>query len=129
MKQKIASIGGALCALLLAVGPWTLFPACTPTAEKIMKCHWCMRALIPVAVMLLAVCAFELIIKDKAGLSALFIVGAVGFVMPILLTKAIIGGCAVPTMACNTTAFPAVMAVSAVGIALQAIGLPGGKKA
>ena len=81
------------------------------------------------AVMLLAVCAFELIVRDKAGLSALFIVGAVGFVMPILLTKAIIGGCAVPTMACNTTAFPAVMAVSAVGIALQAIGLPGGKKA
>ena len=123
MKQKIASIGGALCALLLAVGPWTLFPACTPTAEKIMKCHWCMRALIPVAVILLAVCAFELIVKDKAGLSALFAAGAVGFAMPVLLIKVIIGGCAVPTMACNTTAFPAVMAVSAAGIVCQLAGI------
>ena len=123
MKQKIASIGGALCALLLAVGPWTLFPACTPTAEKIMKCHWCMRALIPVAVILLAVCAFELIVKDKAGLSALFAAGAVGFAMPVLLIKVIIGGCAVPTMACNTTAFPAVMAVSAAGVVCQLAGI------
>ena len=49
--------------------------------------------------------------------------------MPVLLIKVIIGGCAVETMACNTAAFPAVMAVSAVGIVLQAIGLLGGKKA
>ena len=123
MKQKIIAAISALCAALLAIGPWTLFPACTPTAEKIMKCHWCMRALIPVAVILLAVCAFELIVKDKAGLSALFIVGAVGFVMPILLTKVIIGGCAMETMACNTTAFPAVMAVSAAGVVCQLAGI------
>ena len=88
-----------------------------------MKCHWCMRSLIPVAVILLAVCAFELIVKDKAGLSALFAAGAVGFVMPILLTKVIIGGCAVETMACNTTAFPAVMAVSAAGVVCQLAGI------
>ena len=117
MKQKIIAAISALCAALLAIGPWILFPACTPTAEKIMKCHWCMRALIPVAMILLAVCAFE------AGLSALFIVGAVGFVMPILLTKVIIGGCAVETMACNTTAFPAVMAVSAAGVVCQLAGI------
>ena len=36
MKQKVVSIVSGILALLLAVGPWTLFQAC-PTTEKVMK--------------------------------------------------------------------------------------------
>lgn len=46
MKQKVVSIVSGILALLLAVGPWTLFQAC-PTTEKVMKCHWCCRAVYP----------------------------------------------------------------------------------
>ena len=41
-----------VAAVLLWVGPWSLFATC-PVGETIMKCHWCCVALIPIAIILL----------------------------------------------------------------------------
>lgn len=121
MKQKVVSIVSAILALLLAVGPWTLFQAC-PTTEKVMKCHWCCRAVIPVAIILLVIAVLQFLIKDTKIFSKLSLVGVVGFIMPILLTTLLIGGCAKPEMACNVIAFPVINTIAAVGIVLQIIG-------
>ena len=121
MKQKVVSIVSGILALLLAVGPWTLFQAC-PTTEKVMKCHWCCRAVIPVAIILLVITVLQLLIKDTKLFRKLSLVGIVGFIMPILLTTLLIGGCMKPEMACNVVAFPVINTLSSVGIVLQVIG-------
>lgn len=121
MKQKVVSIVSGILALLLAVCPWTLFQAC-PTTEKVMKCHWCCRAVIPVAIILLVITVLQLLIKDTKLFRKLSLVGIVGFIMPILLTTLLIGGCMKPEMACNVVAFPVINTLSAVGIVLQVIG-------
>lgn len=121
MKQKITSILSLISAVLLAVGPWTLFQACIPTEEKTMKCHWCCKAIIPIAIILMIVAVFELLEKDRKHLKALSIIGIASFAMVLLLTTKLIGGCMKPEMPCNVLAFPVINALSAVGIILQAV--------
>ena len=123
MKQKITSIVTLICAALLAIGPWTMFKPCIPTAEKIMKCHWCCRAIIPIAVILVVIAVLQLLAKEAGQVKLLSVVAAVSFVMPILLTTVIIGGCMKPEMACNVLAFPVINVISVIGIVLQVINL------
>ena len=127
MKQKITAGGTLLTALLLGVGPWTFFKACPVTPEKIMKCHWCCLALIPLALVLGAAGIVQLMAKSREARQAVCLLAAAAYIGTILLPAVLIGGCAKPEMACNVLTYPCVYAVSALGLVFQAAGLFIGK--
>lgn len=120
MKQKILTAVSMVAALLLWVGPWSIFATC-PVGETIMKCHWCCVALIPIAIILLVLGALQLLAKQEESRKFLAIVSIAAFICAILLPAYLIGGCAKPEMACNVLTYPAVYAISAVGIVVQII--------
>lgn len=125
MNQKIIAIGTLLCAVLLGVGPWTVFKACEPTPEKVMKCHWACVAVIPIALLLGVTALMELVAKDSSCKKALSAVGVTAIIGVILLPSVLIGGCMKPEMPCNVLAFPCIYAISAIGLVLQAMGFLG----
>ncbi|MDU6877532.1 DUF4418 family protein [Clostridium tepidum] len=122
MKRKIISVISILLSILLAIGPWTLFKAC-PTTKKVMKCHWCCKAIIPIAIILIIIGIFQLVSKNNESLKILNIIAAVCFIMPILLTTILIGGCMKAEMACNVVTFPIINTLSVIGIIINLIGL------
>ncbi|NFN87745.1 DUF4418 family protein [Clostridium sporogenes] len=122
MKQKIISVISILLSILLAIGPWTMFKVC-PKAQKIMKCYWCCKAIIPIAIILIIIGIFQLISKNNKSSKILNIIAAICFIMPILLTTILIGGCMKAEMPCNVVTFPIVNTISVVGIIINLIGL------
>lgn len=78
MKQKITAGVTLLTALLLGVGPWTFFKACPVTPEKIMKCHWCCLALIPLALVLGVAGIVQLMAKSREARQAVCLPGGCG---------------------------------------------------
>ena len=117
MKQKILTGVSMVAAVLLWVGPWSLFATC-PVGETIMKCHWCCVALIPIAIILLVLGALQLLAKQEESRRFLAIAA---FICAILLPATLIGGCAKPEMSCNVLTYPCVYAISVIGIIVQAI--------
>lgn len=109
-----------VAAVLLWVGPWSLFATC-PVGEIIMKCHWCCVALIPIAIILLVLGALQLLAKQEESRRFLAIASVAAFICAILLPAVLIGGCANPEMSCNVLTYPCVYAISVVGIIVQAI--------
>lgn len=120
MKQKILTGVSMVAAVLLWVGPWSLFATC-PVGETIMKCHWCCVALIPIAIILLVLGALQLLAKQEESRKLLAIASIAAFICAILLPATLIGGCANPEMSCNVLTYPCVYAISVVGIIVQAI--------
>ena len=86
MKQKITAGVTLLTALLLGVGPWTFFKACPVTPEKIMKCHWCCLALIPLA---LKGVKYREVSAAKMLSGNLLVYGLGGIIIPFAAIKAI----------------------------------------
>ena len=67
-----------VAAVLLWVGPWSLFATC-PVGEIIMKCHWCCVALIPIAIILLVLGALQLLAKQEESRKFLAIASVASF--------------------------------------------------
>lgn len=122
MKNKILTAISMVAAILLWVGPWSIFATC-PVGETIMKCHWCCVALIPIAIILLVLGALQLLAKQEESRKFLAIASVVAFICAILLPSVLIGGCAKPEMSCNVLTYPCVYAISAVGIIVQVINI------
>lgn len=122
MKNKILTAISMVAAILLWVGPWSIFATCL-VGETIMKCHWCCVALIPIAIILLVLSALQLLAKQEESRKFLAIASVVAFICAILLPSVLIGGCAKPEMSCNVLTYPCVYAISAVGIIVQAINI------
>lgn len=121
MKNKILiSAVYAAAAVLLAVGPYTLFKVCA-VMEKPMKCWWSVRAEIGIA-LLLAVHAL-LYLFTKSNREKLFVTlgaAAVG-VIAILIPSVLIGGCKMATMACQSVTFPSVYVIAGIVIAVSVV--------
>ena len=108
--KRIIGIVVAIFGLLLALGPQFLFKVCD--SQTIMLCHWTARAEIGIG-MIIALLGVAMIIftdiRIHLGLSiGIFLSG----IYALLVPHVFIGGCAMPTMACNTTAFPSITVIS-----------------
>ena len=109
MKRKVPSIVSLIVAILLVLGPHTIFPACSGM-EKVMKCHWAVQAVVPLALILALLALLQLRQSTSPQIGcyrSLALVALLTSLMPLLLTLVLIGGCMSPEMACNSRAFPA----------------------
>ena len=108
MKRSIGIIV-LIMGLLLALGPQFLFKVCD---SHTMRCHWTAQAEIGIGGVI-ALLGIALIIftdiKIQLGLSIGILLSGIH---ALLVPHALIGGCSTPSMACNTTAFPAITVIS-----------------
>ena len=111
MTKKIISIVIIVLGLLLALGPQFLFKVCD-TDPTIMRCHWMARAEVGIGgiIALLGIALFIFTdIKIQLGLSIGVLLTGIN---ALLIPHVLIGGCASPSMACNTTAIPTITVIS-----------------
>lgn len=118
MQKKLSPYLSLVAAILLAVGPWTLFPVC-PVGEKVMRCHWAAMAIMPLAVILALVALLQIFSKEAETFRKLALVGSVSALMPLGVTSFLIGGCMKAEMSCNAKAFPALNIISLIALAVQ----------
>jgi hypothetical protein len=114
MKMRIA--GGAAAVvwgLLIALGPQFLFKVCEPVMDGgFMKCHWSAQAEIGAGSLIAALgiaLAFFANAKIRLGLAIGVVLAGI---LALLIPHALIGGCAMHTMACRKIAFPAITVIS-----------------
>jgi hypothetical protein len=114
MKIRITGgITALVLGLLIAAGPQFLFRVCGLTADGgFMRCHWSAQAEIGVGALIAALGLASLFFaspKIRMGLSIGIFLSAV---LALLIPHSLIGGCAMHSMACRKTAFPAITVIS-----------------
>jgi hypothetical protein len=120
MKRNIL-IGSAIAilGLLLIFGPKFLFKACSvhDYGDAPPHCFYSIRAELGVGIIIVALGICFILLSDlkiQQGLTVgLFFMGIIALFIPTLL----IGGCAVKTMRCHTTAFPLLIIISSIVLA------------
>ena len=121
MKNKIiTTITYLVAAVLLIVGPKTIFKVCE-VGEKPMLCHWSTRAEIGIASILIVTAILYFLTKTIREKIFIAIVAIVGGIVAILIPSILIGGCGMKTMACQSATFPAFYVISAVLIIFSII--------
>ncbi len=112
----IVSVIYFLLAILLLVGPRTIFKVCE-VVEKPMRCYFSTQAIAVMAVMLIGIAIahlFALTGAEKIRLNGLAVLSALAV---ILIPVQLIGGCEMKAMACQSRTFPAIYIISIVLIA------------
>lgn len=106
MKKYITGISYLLGALLLWIGPKTIFQVCEAT-EKKMKCYWTTRAEAGIGILLAAagiLIIFTASEQVRIGIHRMVVaISVVGLLIPAWL----IGGCQNQMMPCRKVTFPA----------------------
>jgi hypothetical protein len=113
MKNKfITSIFYLITAILLIVGPHTIFKVCE-VMDKPMKCYYSIKAEVGIAIILIVLAILYFFSKTiREGLLVSIAVIPVGIVA-ILIPSILIGGCSMKTMECQAASFPAIYMISA----------------
>jgi hypothetical protein len=125
MKNRIVSgVAAIVLGLAIAWGPRFLFKVCAPMMDgRFMKCHWTAQAEIGVG-MFIALLGLFLLCCPAGDVRLGVTVGIFGAgVLVLLFPHALIGGCAMETMACRTTAFPALSVLGVLTLAGSAANL------
>ncbi len=113
MKNKlITTITYLFIAILLIVGPHTIFKVCE-VMEKPMRCYYSARAEIGIAVILLVIAILYFFTKTKRERVLVNIAVIPIGIVALLIPSILIGGCGMKTMACQAATFPAIYAISA----------------
>ncbi|MDD7319353.1 MAG: DUF4418 family protein [Prevotellaceae bacterium] len=121
-KRKLTSLPSLLAAILLIIGPRSFFQPC-PNTEKVMKCHWSVQALVPLALILAFIAIWQLTHANHSCFKLMSLLALVCSLMPLLITLWLIGGCMKPEMACNVICFPTINGLSILASLAQCIAL------
>jgi hypothetical protein len=118
MKNRIAGgIAVIVLGLLIALGPQFLFKVCEPVGpmaahdgggQTWMKCHWSAQAEIGIGSLLAALGIGLLVFASKDTRLGLWIGIFLSAILALLIPHVLIGGCSMPTMRCQSLAFPAI---------------------
>ncbi|MDR0877983.1 MAG: DUF4418 family protein [Treponema sp.] len=122
MKQRlIFGIFFALIGLLIAIGPYTLFPVCESMGTMIMKCFWTRRAELGIGLLIAILGILTILFKSpqiRLGLGiGVFLNGALALLIP----TALIGVCADPHEPCRLLTLPSLSVLSGILIALALV--------
>lgn len=118
MKRNIiVGILVSIFGLLVAIGPYTLFPVCEP-GEKIMKCFWTARMELGLGIVMLILGILLAVSRSeqfRLGISLSLLLNAI---LSLLVPTALIGVCGGAHMVCRTAALPALTILNALITAL-----------
>ncbi len=112
MKNKlITAITYLFTAILLIVGPHTIFKVCE-VMEKPMRCYYSERAELGIAIILLVTGILYFFTKTNRERLLITIATIPISIVAILIPSILIGGCAMKTMACQAESFPSIYVLS-----------------
>jgi hypothetical protein len=125
-KFRIIGVVLLICGLLIAIGPWTVFPVCE-YGNTTMKCHYTADAEIVVGVMI-ALLGLLLFFAKSAETKIVIGIAEVGLgVFAVLLVTSLTGMCPSTTMECHILAEPMLkilgIVVAVLGAVLVYLGL------
>jgi len=121
LKKRLSyGIAVAILGLLIALGPQFLFKVCTVHSGALPLCHWSAQAELGMGMLVAALGLCFIIFSDpktQQGFAiGIFLTGIIVLGIP----HALIGGCAVKTMACHRVAFPALTVEGVILLAYSA---------
>jgi hypothetical protein len=123
MKLDMARIFAVIfliAGILIAVGPWTIFPVCEYGATS-MKCHYTAEAEIVVGVMI-ALLGLLLAFVKSTETQIVIGVGEAGLgIFAVLISTTLIGMCPATTMECHLLAEPTLKILGAVVVILSLV--------
>jgi hypothetical protein len=120
-KQLLFALPIAIIGLLVAIGPFTLFPVCEVMGDMVMKCFWTARAEIGVGLSIAILGALTLAFKSaqiRLGLGTGIFLNAI---LALLSPTALIGVCEHSHASCRVLALPALSVLSVILILIAGI--------
>ncbi|MDR1900766.1 MAG: DUF4418 family protein [Treponema sp.] len=122
MKNRILSgMVVILLGLLIAFGPQFIFKVCASMGDGFPRCHWSARGEIGIGLLIAALGAALLIFAETKIRLGLTIGVFFSSIIAISIPHALIGGCAMMTMACRRVAFPSITLIGIVLLAGSAL--------
>ena len=119
-KSIISGIPAVIFGLLIVLGPHYIFRACSACCAAPV-CFWSIQTTLGLGMALAAMGMCIITFNDPQISLGLLMGILVSGLMSLLVPLVIIGGCEDITMACHTTAFPALTVVSSVVVVYSAI--------
>ena len=115
MKKNIPGIVEFIASVLLTVGAFTFFKACSSEHEgKFMTCHWAQNAVTLIGIVITLLALLRIILKNsgiKAGLAIGVFLTSLSF---MFIPDHTIKLCMMDTMSCHTIFKPAVIVIASV---------------
>jgi hypothetical protein len=120
MKQRlIFGIPFALIGLLIAIGPYTLFPVCESMGTMIMKCFWTRRAELGIGAVIAILGFLTILIRSREARLSLAIGVFLNGILALLIPTVLIGVCADPREPCHLLTLPSLSVLSGILIAFS----------
>lgn len=119
--RAIISIPIIIIGVLIAFGPQTIFPVCSPEGDMIMKCFWTARAALGTGLAITVLGLLGLIIPNLNVLAGLELGVLLNGVLVILYPTALIGVCTSAEMHCHSLTQPALVILGAILIVWTAV--------
>jgi hypothetical protein len=107
-KRDLNGIVFFLLGLLVMLGPRYLFKVCTPGEHSAPICHWSAQAEMGVGALIAALGIGLVVFEDRKICLGLVIGIFLSSIVVLCIPHLLIGGCAMPSMACRKTAFPCI---------------------
>jgi hypothetical protein len=107
-KRNLNGIVFFLLGLLVILGPRYLFRVCVPDEYGFPLCHWSAQAEIGVGALIAALGIGLVICEDRKICLGLAIGIFLSSIVVLCIPHILIGGCAMPSMACRKMAFPCI---------------------
>lgn len=120
-KESLFGIVVVIFGAFIAVVPQYIFPVCTPTEIKIMKCVWMAKAELGVGLVIVAVGLSMFLFKGKGTAFAFGLSTAFLSLLALALPTVLIGVCKTATMPCVTGTLPALIFISSLLFLLSVI--------
>ncbi|MDR1568045.1 MAG: DUF4418 family protein [Streptococcaceae bacterium] len=122
MKHKIISAITVLIAILVAIGPKTIFPVCAVHSDMVMRCHYTAQMSLGLGISLLGLAIFLFLSRTLAFQKGIYIGQAILGILIILTPTVLIGVCESPMMHCHSTTSPILILLGVFVIILAVIG-------
>jgi hypothetical protein len=116
-KRLIFGIPFTAIGLLIALGPYTLFPVCEVMGDMFMKCFWTRRAELGIGIIIAVLGVLSILFKPARLGIAVFLNGVLALLIPAIL----IGVCDHAHASCRVLALPSLLILSAILIAIAVI--------
>jgi hypothetical protein len=122
MKNRLSiGITFIVLGLLIAIGPFTLFPVCEVMDDMIMKCHWTAQAELGIGLGIAVLGVLSLVFASKEVRLGLSIAVLLNGILSLLVETALIGMCANPAEPCRLLTQPALSVLGGVLVVAAAI--------
>jgi hypothetical protein len=120
-NQLFFGISFVALGLLIAIGPYTLFPVCEAMGDMVMRCFWTRRASLGVGLLIAALGALAAVFKPAQVRLGLGIGVFLNSALALLVPTALIGVCDHAHASCRILALPALAVLSGILLVLSAI--------